>query len=152
MVDAFSNKLCPCCSGKPFEQCCRPFLSGKKAPKTVKQLMRSRYTAYFLGGCGQYLYATWHPETRKEESPGSLSLKTVDWRGLEILLCKQQGDEGIVEFKAHFIDQQGNAAVHHEYSHFLRIKGLWYYVQPVKPQLSSGAQAPGGGITGAAAE
>ena len=48
-------KPCACGSGKLFSNCCSPFLSGKALPKTVKQLMRSRYAAFALSGYGQYL-------------------------------------------------------------------------------------------------
>ena len=40
------NLPCPCQSGKIFQDCCQPFLTGKIFPDTPEQLMRSRYAAY----------------------------------------------------------------------------------------------------------
>ncbi|HSG62441.1 MAG TPA: SEC-C metal-binding domain-containing protein, partial [Pseudomonadales bacterium] len=49
------KNLCPCGSNKPFAKCCDRFLSGAQHAKTPEQLMRSRFSAFFLGGYGQYL-------------------------------------------------------------------------------------------------
>ena len=64
---------CLCGRNKPFEQCCGRYLSGKKFAKTPEQLMRSRYSAYALGGYGQYLLDTWHSMMCKEMSAEDLS-------------------------------------------------------------------------------
>ena len=40
---------CPCGSGKDFDQCCGPYLSGRAEPPTAEALMRSRYVAYTRG-------------------------------------------------------------------------------------------------------
>jgi SEC-C motif-containing protein len=125
---------CPCCSGKPFARCCQPFLTGKAKPRTVKQLMRSRYSAYALGGFGEYLLATWVPRNRPKESAESLSLKTADWQGLTILDSSQQGDKGVVDFAARYLDARGQEQVHREQSVFLRHKGSWYYVDALHVQ------------------
>ena len=119
---------CPCGSGKTIDKCCEPFLTGEKKPRTVVQLMRSRYTAYFIGGAGNYLLYTWHPANRQGQSAAELSQRSVKWTGLEIIDSSQQGDKGAVEFKATFIDAQGREGSHHEISTFLREKGMWYYV------------------------
>lgn len=36
---------CPCFSGNPYGDCCKPFHDGKKSPQPV-QVMRARYAAY----------------------------------------------------------------------------------------------------------
>lgn len=118
---------CPCCSGKPFKQCCAPFLSGTN-PKTVKQLMRSRYSAFALGGHGEHLLRTWHPTVVPDLSASDLDEITTEWVKLEVLRSGQTGDTGIVEFRASFIDGDGIEKVHHEISRFVREKGLWYYL------------------------
>jgi len=123
---------CPCCSGKSFAHCCQPFLTGKAKPRTVKQLMRSRYTAYATGGYGDYLLATWVPSNRPKESAQSLSLKTVDWQGLTILDSSQQGNKGAVDFEARYLDANGQEQIHREQSVFLRHKGAWYYVDALR--------------------
>ncbi len=119
---------CPCCSAKSFAVCCRPYLSGKSTPRTVKQLMRSRYTAYTLGGYGAYLQQTWHPTTVPDIPTASLDATDTQWVGLEVLASNQSGDHGMVEFKAHFLDESGKPRVHHEKSSFVREGGRWLYV------------------------
>lgn len=120
-------KVCLCNSGKPFEKCCEPFITGNKSPKTPKQLMRSRYTAYALGGYGEYLLATWLPEMTQGLTAEDLSEKTIDWIKLEVVNSSQKGDEGFVEFKAYYKDEVGQEKVHHEKSSFKRINRKWYY-------------------------
>lgn len=36
---------CPCFSGNPYGECCKPFHDGKKSPQPV-EVMRARYAAY----------------------------------------------------------------------------------------------------------
>lgn len=121
--------LCRCDSGKPFARCCGPILAGKEQARTPKQLMRSRYTAYALGGHGEYLLKTWHPNTLGPLSAEILDDVTLDWRGLEILDEDQKGDRGRVDFKATYVDEDGKSHIHHEHSAFLRVKGKWLYVE-----------------------
>lgn len=128
--------ICRCDSGKPFEQCCKPFLNGDAKPKTAKQLMRSRFSAYARGGCGNYLLGTWHPLNRQGLNAGELSLRQVNWQDLEIIDSDQQGDKGVVEFKATYVDNEGETFVHHEISTFLREKGFWYYVGELQKHSS----------------
>ena len=122
-----SQSTCPCCSGKPLSQCCQPYLDGKKKVRTAKQLMRSRYAAYCLGGYGQYLHDSWHPEYRKGLTAQSLNNRTHDWQSLEILQDAQKGDKAGVEFRAKYGDEKGELKYHHEVSVFVRIKGKWLY-------------------------
>ena len=89
--------------------------------------MRSRFTAYTIGGYGQYLVDTWHPAYIRGNTANSLSLKTNDWRSLNILQTEQQGNNGSVEFVADFLDNKGVLQRHHEVSEFKRHKGRWYY-------------------------
>lgn len=62
---------CPCCSEKPFSECCEPFISGEQLPQTPEELMRSRYTAYTLVDV-EYLIKTTHPKMRKYYSAKSI--------------------------------------------------------------------------------
>lgn len=41
-----NEKLCPCCSGKNYEECCQPVINGTKKAETPVELMRARYSAY----------------------------------------------------------------------------------------------------------
>jgi SEC-C motif domain protein len=123
------NKKCLCDSGKPFEKCCERFLNGSTNATTPKQLMRSRYTAYALGHYGDYLLATWLPETSTGLTAESLSEKSLEWVKLEILNSHQKDDEGRVEFKAYYKVENGELSILHEKSTFRRIDRRWYYVE-----------------------
>ena len=126
-----SNELCVCGSGRAFGKCCEPFLTNKARPKTVKQLVRSRYAAYALGGDGhrEYLVRTWHPATAQNIRMADLIADGHTWTGLEILDSRQKGDLGRVEFRATYSVDVGPDQVHHETSAFHRHKGVWLYLE-----------------------
>ena len=128
---AISSALapCPCDSSKPFNRCCGPFLKGTATPRTAKQLMRSRYSAFALGGYGDHLYASWHPANVGTVMVEDLNVAEVPWTGLTILDDEQKGDRGRVEFKARYLDENGVEHVHHEHSAFLRVNGKWLYLE-----------------------
>lgn len=92
--------------------------------------MRSRYVAYVRRD-GDYLYKTWASETR----PSKASLKQLavtDWQGLTVIRTELGGVDdatGVVEFIAHWRDDNGNLQQLHEVSEFVREKGRWVYVQ-----------------------
>lgn len=89
--------------------------------------MRSRFSAFYLGGYGQYLVDTWAAEHRGGLKPIDLNTRETDWQRLEIVDKSQQGNNGIVEFKAYFLDEDGKQACHHERSKFERRQGRWLY-------------------------
>ncbi len=126
-----SNELCVCGSGRAFGKCCEPFLTYKARPKTVKQLVRSRYAAYALEGDGhrEYLVRTWHPATAQNIRMADLIADGHTWTGLEILDSRQKGDLGRVEFRATYSVDGGPDQVHHETSAFHRHKGVWLYLE-----------------------
>ena len=118
---------CLCGSKKPFDKCCERYLDKGGIPKTPEQLMRSRFSAYALGGYGEYLLKTWYPPTAQGLNVASLSEKSQQWVKLEVINTSQKGDEGTVAFRAYFT--QGDALeVMHEKSVFQRVAGRWYYV------------------------
>jgi SEC-C motif-containing protein len=119
---------CPCGHKKTFKQCCGRFLSGDQHAKTPEQLMRSRYSAYALGGYGDYLIETWFPVTAASLDVADLSEQTHDWFRLEVLNKSQSGDNGEVEFKAYYRNKDGSSSYMHESSTFKRNRGHWYYV------------------------
>ncbi len=92
--------------------------------------MRSRFSAYALGGYGEYLISTWFPVSAKGLTVSELSKKTVDWQRLEVILSSQQGDKGTVEFKAWFYKSSSSDDMEymHEISEFVRIQSRWFYV------------------------
>lgn len=123
------RSVCPCGKGQDFSECCGRFLQGEQRARTPEQLMRSRYSAYALGGYGDYLLHTWFPATAQGLSADQLSQRAVNWQKLEVLSKSQQGDEGTVEFKAYYLPQGSDQlSVLHEFSEFTRIDGRWLYV------------------------
>ena len=124
---------CPCTSGKSFNKCCGRFLEAthQQHAKTPEQLMRSRFTAFKLGGHGQYLIATWADTTCPTTNSSALDEKELDWQHLAILDSSVSGDTGIVEFKAFYKDSDGSLACLHERSSFIRQNGRWFYTQGV---------------------
>lgn len=92
--------------------------------------MRSRYSAFALGGYGEYLLATWAESYRHQYSAVDLSQTSLDWVSLEIVSKSQKGNSGSVEFKASYLDvNDGTIRVHHEHSRFERSGGRWYYLE-----------------------
>ena len=122
------SQFCPCGSSKLFGRCCRPYLCDEVQAKTPEKLMRSRYSAYALGGYGDYLLSTWWPATARGHEAIQLSEKSVIWQSLDVLKKSQQGDSGVVEFKASFLNDAGDSEIMHEVSNFQRSDGRWYYV------------------------
>lgn len=123
-------KSCICGKPKPFVKCCDRFLSGKENAKTPEQLMRSRFSAYALGNHGKYLLSTWLPASAQGLTVLELSEKTVSWQRLEVISSLQQGDSGVVDFKAWFYQSpsSGEVEMMHEISEFVRIQSRWFYV------------------------
>ena len=122
------SEPCICGSWKAFGACCEPFLTFQEKPRTVKQLLRSRYAAYALGGMQDYLLKTWHPATARTISIEDLK-NDNEWKGLEILEIQQKGDFGMAEFKVAYSEKGGSDQQHHERSVFHRLNGTWLYLE-----------------------
>jgi SEC-C motif-containing protein len=120
--------LCVCGTNKSFEDCCGRFLNDGQQAKTPEQLMRSRYSAYALGNYGEYLLRTWFPATARGLTAEELSQTSCEWRGLKIVAREQKGEQGLVEFRARYCDEQGMEHIMREKSVFQRIGGRWLYV------------------------
>lgn len=120
-----TDEPCPCGSGQTYAQCCGVFHAGAAAPD-AERLMRSRYSAY-VGGLGDYLFATWHPDTR----PAELGLDATprpQWQALTVKShVVQDSDHATVEFVARY-KLNGRACRLHETSRFVRLQGRWVYV------------------------
>ena len=133
------DSRCPCGSGDTYAACCGRFHAGLgsggaetvvHAP-TAEALMRSRYSAFAIGGprLAEYLLATWHPSTR----PPALELDgSTRWRRLDVVRTTAGGPfdtHGTVDFAAHYIDvPDGRRGVLREHSRFVREEGRWYYL------------------------
>lgn len=125
---------CPCGSGKPFEDCCAPAITGTAPAATAEALMRSRYSAYVKGDF-EYLGKTLATATAEDYNADSAEASSADvtWTGLEIRSTELGGpddDTGMVEFAAKF-RQNGQDLVHHERSVFEREDGQWVYVDGI---------------------
>jgi SEC-C motif-containing protein len=122
---------CPCDSGKDYDACCGPLISGSRPAPTAEALMRSRYSA-FATGATDYITHTLHPDNRDEYDPAATKrwADSSEWLGLKVLNTSGGGTddtEGSVEFTATF-RQKGVVHTHHEVGLFSRLKGVWYYV------------------------
>ena len=121
------NRDCVCGSRQSFSQCCEPLLNEIEQAATPEQLMRSRYSAYSLGGYGQYLLKTWFAPMAKDLSVEELSKSDTQWLGLTILGSGISGNSGWVEFKAVYKDQQRSVEMH-EKSVFTLQGNRWFYI------------------------
>jgi len=119
---------CPCGSGRKLADCCGPLLAGTALASSPEQLMRSRYSAYALGGHGEYLLATWFPATARGLTAEALSGGDLSWCGLEVIDSSCSGDDGTVAFRASYRDQRGRAGVLREQAVFRLVGQRWLYV------------------------
>lgn len=115
-----------------YEECCKPFISDNVAPPTAEQLMRSRYTAFTLADV-DYLMKTHHISTRPVKDRQEILnwTKSVQWMGLTILNTKHgaiNDTDGIVEFKAIYLEQGQLQAIHEKSLFRKNEKGIWFYV------------------------
>ncbi|AOE49432.1 YchJ family protein [Kangiella sediminilitoris] len=127
-----TQTLCPCgkqLDGTPaiYEECCQPFHLKQAIPEHPEALMRSRYSAYYLG-LGQYIFDTHHASYRGNTTVDEFtaSAKNTNWCGLEVIAASEEGDRGTVEFKACLIDKDKLHTLH-EISNFIRENHRWYY-------------------------
>jgi len=121
------KKKCVCGSQKPFAECCEPLLNESQSAATPEQLMRSRYSAYSLGGYGNYLLKTWFAPMAKGLSIEELSRSDTEWVGLQIVDSGVSGNSGWVEFKAVYKDKNRPMEIH-EKSVFTLQGQRWFYV------------------------
>lgn len=119
------SKKCFCDTGLFFENCCGLYLEKEQKAPTALALMRSRYSAYATHNV-TYLLATTHSSERGYYSKEEILnwATTNQWQKLEILSFT----ENTVEFKAYFLDANGQAQTHYEFSTFKLEEGSWYYV------------------------
>ena len=120
---------CPCCSGKPYDNCCQPYHKKEKFPPSAEALMRSRFSAFAIPN-GEYLWETTSPGKRKFHNKKSLQEwgEINDWTKLKIVDTPSMSK---VEFKAFYTYEDGNPQVHHELSTFKTIQNRWYYVSGI---------------------
>lgn len=116
---------CPCGSGATYAACCGPLHTQARLAATPLELMRSRYSAFVVGGrVGlDHLFRTWHPRTRPPRLVEEGLDETRRWTRLEVL----GHGEDWVEFVAHHA-----TGSQHERSRFEQRAGRWVYVEAVE--------------------
>ena len=124
--------LCPCNSTQEFAACCGPLLDQSRSAASAEELMRARYCAYTRGDVS-YILETIHPEKRGEHTESSIRKwsSESEWLGLDLLSAEEKGDDGHVEFTAHYRNEDGEPVTHHERSHFIRLDSRWYFYDGV---------------------
>lgn len=140
--------VCPCRSldqkKMNYDECCAPFITGKKKAPTAEALMRSRYAAYVVKNI-DYIDQTQivvENETFNKEEALKWA-ESSEWKGLEIKKTtkgESNDNTGTVEFVAHYKDlASGTELHHHETSLFQKRDGAWLFkegqihgAQPVK--------------------
>ena len=127
------NDLCPCGSTKKYKKCCKTFHDKITLPKTALELMKSRYSAYVTSNT-KYIIETTHKENpdftenKKEWEQDVFDFcKNTKFIGLEIIEFIDDEIESFVKFKANMI-QNGNDVSFIEKSRFLKVEGIWLYV------------------------
>lgn len=129
---------CYCCSGKPFTECCEPYLSLKQDADSCEALMRSRYSAYCTADTA-YLVATLHPSQHTINLAEEITAfaNSVHFCRLHISSSSQTSTSGQVSFTAYFLHHQKLDTIA-ELSDFI-YENRWYYksgqlenIEPIK--------------------
>ncbi len=118
------NDKCPCGSGKKYKKCCQVFHKGAN-PKDALTLMKSRYSAFFVGD-SKYIKKTTHkssPYFHEDIKDIEKFCKSEEFLGLEIVEFIDGEDEAFVTFKARL-----SSGVLFEKSRFVKEDGVWFYV------------------------
>lgn len=122
--------LCPCGSGRNYNECCEPFIKGAKLPVTAEELMRSRYSAYAKIEIAYIVDTTYKNQRNKmREEDIRLWAETSQFEKLEIIGTEKGGaqdSDGNVEFIAHYT-QKGAKNKHHEIARFKKEDGKWLF-------------------------
>ncbi len=132
---------CPCGSAGSYENCCGRLHKGITKAETAEQLMRSRYSAWFLGLIDYLFATTWSKQQsglNREEMQDWAD--RTQWLSLEVVdtAAGQPGDkEGEVEFRARFqLPPVESVQEHHERSRFVFENDRWFFVDPSIPARS----------------
>lgn len=127
--------LCPCSSGKSYQQCCKKYHEGVFAENALS-LMKSRYSAYALS-CVSYIIETTHPQSsqykknkKNWEHEIELFSKNTVFHKLEIIEFIDGEQKAFVTFKAH-LSQNGADVSFTEKSLFEKYQGRWLYKEGI---------------------
>ncbi len=130
-------ELCPCASKKHYQECCEPYIIGKKQAETAEIQMRARYTAHTKVDI-KFIMNTIHPSRADEHSEKDIKdwAKNTKWDKLEIISTeagKENDNEGKVEFVAYYWENQSRLR-HHELSIFKKEDGKWLFKEAQTPK------------------
>lgn len=120
--------LCPCCSKRPYSNCCARFIDAGQVPTAAEELMRSRYTAYSKANI-DYIVRTMKGKAAENfvaEKAREWATQ-VNWLKLIVVSTKTEEKKAFVEFRAYF-SLQSRMQILHEHSEFHFENGQWYYV------------------------
>lgn len=127
--------LCPCQSGKIYQDCCQPLHQQSKIAETAEQLMRSRYSAFVLQHI-DYIVETTVPSQQILLDYQALKqwAAQTQWLGLEVVKHSPTLDKihSAVEFNAKFANAD-REQIHHEKSLFVKVGKHWYFADPTVP-------------------
>ncbi|MFP4417755.1 MAG: YchJ family protein [Chitinivibrionales bacterium] len=123
--------VCPCGTGKEYEECCLPYISREQKAPTAEKLMRSRYTAFVVGDVA-YIHDTIDPAKRDDFDEKSIQdwSKNSQWKSLTIVNTSngtEKDTSGTVEFIARY-KLEGGTREHHEVGTFGKKDDQWYYI------------------------
>ena len=122
---------CPCLSGSPYERCCGALLNGNRQAASAVQLMRSRYTAFYVADV-DYLLATLHPSRRESNAVLDIqeTISEVKWLGLKVIDSQSFNSHASVTFAAFYQAALGSELKQHcEKSEFVFEDAQWFYLQ-----------------------
>ncbi len=123
------NELCPCGSEIIYENCCGNYIEKNQAAPNPEALMRSRYSAYFLGKV-DYIEKTMKGEPLRLFNPTDVAKWLIDvkWQGLKVIQQRLKSEKlGFVSFEARYL-YQGKPESICEKSEFHKIDDRWFYV------------------------
>ena len=125
------GQACSCGSGKPFETCCEPVLTGARPAATAEELMRARFTAH-VAGDHAFLHRSYQG-TAAQPYVASADEGSSPWTRL-VIHAHETGrtpDVATVDFTAYFA-QDGVEQAHQEKAEFHRVDGSWIYTRALR--------------------
>lgn len=130
-MNSLDSNACLCGSQQNYKNCCEPLLSGDKQADTPEQLMRSRFTAYAQKNA-KYIYQTYASEKQAENPVKEIKEFATSCRfiSLSVIDTNNDGDRGVVEFKANYFYQNLYCELH-ERSQFIKEQDQWRYLDGI---------------------
>jgi SEC-C motif domain protein len=122
--------FCPCGTQIAFESCCQRFILEKDYPRNAEQLMRSRYSGFYVSDVDYIQKTMKDPASHQFDAQDTIRwLKKIKWIGLKILKTENlTGSPSYVEFSAQYIENHCLKIIH-ERSEFHLLDNRWYYIK-----------------------